>query len=104
MKNVFIIISCCFLTLVRSAQHSTAILEKQLTGKRVMLPNGWQLSPAGRSFPLGDLPLNMAVSSSGKWLAVTNNGFSVQSIQLIDAATEKVSDIAVIPRSWIWPV
>ena len=55
----------------------------------ITLPNGWKLSPAGKSFGLGDLPLNMALSKSGKYLAVTNNGQSTQSIQLIDVKAEK---------------
>ncbi|HOZ69129.1 MAG TPA: bifunctional YncE family protein/alkaline phosphatase family protein [Chitinophagaceae bacterium] len=66
----------------------------------VQLPNGWKLTPAGRSLPLGDLPLNMALSRSRKWMAVTNNGQSVQSIQLIDPAKEKVMDAVVIQKSW----
>ncbi len=66
----------------------------------VLLPNGWKLSPAGRSLALGDLPLNMAVSRSKKWIAVTNNGQSVQSIQLIDPAKEKVLDVVELPKSW----
>ncbi|MEP7373153.1 MAG: bifunctional YncE family protein/alkaline phosphatase family protein [Chitinophagaceae bacterium] len=66
----------------------------------VLLPNGWTLSPAGRSLPLGDLPLNIAVSKSKKLMAVTNNGQSVQSIQLIDPVTEKVLDNVVVPKSW----
>ena len=68
--------------------------------KKVTLPNGWTLSPAGRSLPLGDLPLNIAVSKSKKIMAVTNNGQSVQSIQLINPATEKILDNVIIPRSW----
>lgn len=64
------------------------------------LPNGWGLSPAGRSLPLGDLPLNIAVSRSKKMMAVTNNGQSVQSIQLIDPVNEKQLDAVVIPKSW----
>ncbi|HWJ90389.1 MAG TPA: YncE family protein [Flavisolibacter sp.] len=66
----------------------------------VLLPNGWRLSPAGRSIPLGDLPLNIAVSSSKKWIAVTNNGQSTQTLQLIDAKTEKQLDWVQIPKSW----
>ena len=66
----------------------------------VLLPNGWKLAPAGRSLPLGDLPLNMALSLSRKWIAVTNNGQSVQSIQLIDPAKEKVVDVVEIQKSW----
>ncbi|HWR99539.1 MAG TPA: hypothetical protein VN249_02930, partial [Prolixibacteraceae bacterium] len=58
----------------------------QIESGRVTLPNGWKLTPAGKMMPLGDLPLNMAVSPSGKFLAVTNNGQSDQSIHLIDPA------------------
>ena len=68
--------------------------------KKVLLPNGWTLSPAGRSLPLGDLPLNIAVSNSQKLMAVTNNGQGVQSIHLIDPLTEKVLDNIVVAKSW----
>jgi YVTN family beta-propeller protein len=73
---------------------------QQLESKRVGLPNGWKLTPVGKSLPLGDLPLNMALSSSKKYIAVTNNGQSVQSIQLIDVKNEKVISTIVIPKSW----
>ncbi len=69
--------------------------------RRVLLPNGWALTPVGRSLPLGDLPLNMVVSPSQKLIAVTNNGQSKQTIQLIDAGKEKVLDEVSIPRSWL---
>jgi YVTN family beta-propeller protein len=68
--------------------------------KKTVLPNGWMLSPAGRSLPLGDLPLNIAVSTSKKLLAVTNNGQSVQSIQLVDPVAEKILHSAVVEKSW----
>ncbi len=66
----------------------------------VTLPNGWTLSPAGRSFPLGDLPLNIAVSPGNRLMAVTNNGQSVQSIQLINPVSEKILDNVIVPKSW----
>ena len=69
--------------------------------KQIALPNGWKLSPAGKSLSLGDLPLNIAVSTSKKMLAVTNNGQSKQSLQLIDVATQKVIDQVVIAKSWL---
>ncbi len=73
---------------------------QQIESKRVGLPNGWSLTPIGKSLPLGDLPLNMAVSPSKKLIAVTNNGQSVQSLQLIDAVNDKVVSTVVIPKSW----
>lgn len=71
-----------------------------LAQDKVTLPNGWSLSPAGRSIPLGDLPLNIAVSRTGKWMAVTNNGQSVQSIQLIDPKLEKEKDRVIVAKAW----
>ena len=69
--------------------------------RQLTLPNGWSLSPAGRSLPLGDLPLNMTISSSGKYMAVTNNGQSKQSLQLIDTRREKILDNIPIAKSWL---
>lgn len=77
-----------------------AQVSKQIESRRVHLPNGWDLTPAGKSLSLGDLPLNMAVSSSKKFIAITNNGQSVQSLQLIDVRAEKALDSVVIPKSW----
>ncbi len=93
-KNILSI--CCFFILM-TGQSQT--LQQAESGK-VILPNGWGLTPAGRSFPLGDLPLNMAVSISRKMIAVTNNGQSVQSIQLIDPVTETILDNFIVPKSW----
>ena len=72
---------------------------KQPNGQ-MLLPNGWKLSPAGRSLPLGDLPLNIQLSPSGKLLAVTNNGQSTQSLQLIDPRGEKLLDKQELKKSW----
>lgn len=68
--------------------------------ERIHLPNGWSLTPVGKSLPLGDLPLNMAVSANKKYMAITNNGQSIQSLQLIDIASETRLDSIDIPRSW----
>ncbi len=69
--------------------------------QRISLPNGWQLSPVGRLVPLGDFPLNIAVSPSGKIAAVTNNGQSTQSIQLVDVKRSMVTDSVVIGKAWL---
>lgn len=66
----------------------------------MLLPNGWSLTPLGRSLPLGDLPLNIAVSHSGKRLAVSNNGQSGHSIHYIDATTEKTLEVVEVDKAW----
>lgn len=73
----------------------------QIESKRVTLPNGWSLTPAGMQMPLGDLPLNIAVSPSKKYLAVTNSGQSGHSLQLIDLRSKKLLADVVIPKSWV---
>lgn len=89
-----------FITLSAISQKKQAALIRELESNRVTLPNGWKLTPAGKSLPLGDLPLNLAVSHSEKYMAVTNNGQSVQSVQLIDLKTDKLISTAIIPKSW----
>ena len=76
-------------------------LNAQKPVNRVTLPNGWSLTPAGNGYLLGDLPLNIAVSASKKLMAVTNNGQSTQSIQLIDVPTGKIIDNIVVARCWL---
>jgi DNA-binding beta-propeller fold protein YncE len=93
MKHFFSI--TCALIISQFVLAQTGALPQPIT-----LPNGWQLSPAGRSFSLGDLPLNVAVGKSGRYAAVTNNGQSTQQIQLIDIKAEKIVDTLVIQKSF----
>jgi YVTN family beta-propeller protein len=68
---------------------------------RIELPNSWGLTPIGKSLNLGDLPLNMAVSDSKKYLAVTNNGQSKQSLQIIDVKRKEIIFEKPIGRAWV---
>ena len=72
----------------------------ELDAKRVLLPNGWSITPVGKNIGLGDLPLNMAISNNKKWMAVTNNGQSIHCIQLIDIAKAQIVDSIFIPKAW----
>lgn len=96
MKNSIFIALLSVLFLHGIAQNSKVLKPEKLT-----LPNGWTLSPVGKSLQLGDLPLNIAVSRSAKYIAVTNNGQSDQSIQLISAKKEKLLSEVSIPESWL---
>jgi YVTN family beta-propeller protein len=87
-------ICICFVPTIAQTIH-------QITKSRIKLPNGWSLSPVGKSLSLGDLPLNIAVSPSKKLLAVTNNGQSTQSLQLIDVTKQIVLDSLDIQKSWL---
>ena len=95
MRKLFLLCVVLF-----AALYCTSQTLQQLESKRVHLPNGWSLTPVGKSLHVGDLPLNIVVSSTKKYLAVTNNGQSTQSLQLIDVKKEKIVNTVVIPKSW----
>ncbi|MEI8007187.1 MAG: bifunctional YncE family protein/alkaline phosphatase family protein [Bacteroidota bacterium] len=80
---------------------ASAYSQEAIETKHIVLPNGWGISRIGRSLQLGDLPLNIAVSSSGRLAAVTNNGESDQSIYLIDAVSAKVLDTILTRAAWV---
>ena len=96
MKNSFLLL--WLLSLTYYAQSQTRV---EINSRRVTLPNGWQLTPAGKTLPLGDLPLNIAVSPDEKLAAVTNNGQSTQSIQLIDIQRGTIVDSIIIEKAWL---
>lgn len=66
-----------------------------------LLPNGWSLSPAGEQIPVGDFPLAIALHPDGKHLFVSNNGNGRQSIDVIDLASRKVVDKAIVEKAWL---
>lgn len=76
-------------------------LPAQTRPNKITLPNGWSLSPAGKQIPLGDLPLNIAITPDLKYAAVTNNGESTQSIQLISLKELKLLDTYKVGKSWL---
>lgn len=84
-----------------TGQSAESAMYEELLSKRVNLPNGWAITPVGRSLELDDLPLNLVVSPSKKYLAVTNNGQSTQSISLIDAASEKILDTVHVAKAYL---
>ena len=106
MKNYLFILSALLLTLAGCRRNDgsssgEAAVYKSLAEKRINLPNGWSLTPPGRSMNLDDLPLTLVVSPSKKYLAVTNNGQSTQSLMLIDAATETLVDSVRVGKAYV---
>jgi YVTN family beta-propeller protein len=95
MKKPLCILSLLVAGICAQAQDLGSIEQN-----RVKLPNGWSLTPVGKSLPLGDLPLNIAVSKSHRYAAVTNNGQSNQTIQLLDAKNDQELDKVFVSRSW----
>ena len=74
---------------------------KEIESHSTSLPNGWRLTPVGKSLPLGDLPLNIAVSPLKRLAAITNNGESDQTIQLVDIDRDVILDSIIIGKAWL---
>jgi WD40 repeat protein len=97
MRNTTIVLALFLL----AAIPLTAQTLQELEARRIGLPNGWKLTPVGKSVPLGDLPLNISISHNRELLAVTNNGQSTQSIQLIDLKNNQVIHTLEIDKAWL---
>ncbi|MGN6530787.1 MAG: bifunctional YncE family protein/alkaline phosphatase family protein [Ginsengibacter sp.] len=81
---------------------SQMIAQSTFIPKAVELPNGWSLSPAGSALNLSsDLPLNIAISPSNKYAAITDNGDGVQGIELINIANKKLLSFTKIRSGWV---
>jgi len=65
------------------------------------LPNGWRIAPAGRHSPIGDLPLNMVWSPNGRYLIVTNNGWSRPALTVFDATNFYIKSTAPVDHAWL---
>ncbi len=98
IAGMFLLCAIIFRQPVPAQEHH---LPGRLPGNRVLLPNGWKLSPAGKELPLGDLPLNFDVSPDGRYAIVTNNGEGTQTISVIDIPGWRVNQSLTVDKSWL---
>ena len=68
---------------------------------RVLLPNGWSLSPAGRQVGVGDFPLGLALSPDGRFAAVSHSGFHAKGIDIVDLAAGRMVQNVPIAELWL---
>lgn len=68
---------------------------------RVLLSNGWYLSPAGRQTDIGDLPLNMAISPDENYAVTTNNGQSKPTLSVINLKKAETVQTLNVPNLWV---
>jgi YVTN family beta-propeller protein len=65
------------------------------------LPNGWRIAPTGRHAQIGDLPLNMTWSPDGRYLFITNNGWSKPGITVFDTSTFAIKATVPLDHAWL---
>lgn len=81
----------------RPAVSRPGPLERGVT----LLPNGWRISPAGRHLMIGDLPLAMAESPDGRFLVVTNNGWTRPTLRVVDLERLYVTGVIPVDDAWL---
>jgi YVTN family beta-propeller protein len=69
--------------------------------KRVVLPSGWSLTPAGRQIALGGMPLKLVPLAGGKHVLAMSNGYTEHFIAVIDVANEKIVQRVPIAEGWL---
>lgn len=98
---LLVLLGCSGNPSTKAAPEAPGVLPGPIAGTtQTQLPNGWKLSPAGTTTPLGDLPLNLQISPDGRLAAVVNAGWGENSVQLLDAASGKVLATRVVPAAW----
>ena len=91
-----------FVAFVITTSGSNSEEQPGLQGKGViLLPNGWKIQPAGRHIPLSDLPLEMVESKDGRYLIVTNNGYSPPILTVVDLHQFQVLDRVSVKNAWL---
>src|SRR4051795_13744378 len=85
------VIAAAALIADRATQVRKYVLPDHLTPEgKMMLPNGWRITPAGRHIKLpGDLPMKMIVTRDGK-LIVNTAGWHDHNVHVLDLKSEKL--------------
>src|SRR5690349_18576791 len=105
-----ILLPICVLVLTVSCASQTSTLHAEeplaanvlLDGGRVVLPNGWTVSPAGKATKLpGDMPERILFSPDKKQILVNTGGYNVHGISVLDASTGAVLQHVRVPRTFV---
>jgi YVTN family beta-propeller protein len=95
----------CGAAMCISLSGCTSLSPSQLpgpaTGGRILLPNGWYLSPAGKQLEIGELPLNMVVTPDEHFLITTDDGTAKQTLSIIDLQKWELIQKVPIAKSWL---
>lgn len=72
----------------------------QVNKNPYQLPNRWKISAVGEMSKMGDLPMQLVVHPSKKWMVGINAGQSNQSLMVYDCKTGKRTDSVYINKTF----
>ena len=82
------------------AENPARELPGPLPDGGVLLPNQWQLRPAGEQVGTGDFPVNLALHPGGKFAAVLHCGYGPHEIVILDLAKRAIVSRQRIPEAF----
>ena len=101
IKSVIAALAVCLLF----ADASPSQIRIDSTGgnesPRICLPTGVCLDPAGHSFAVGNMPLNMVLSPEGDRLLVLLSGWRQQGLQVVELQTGRVTQTISQPGAFV---
>ncbi|MBC7925916.1 MAG: beta-propeller fold lactonase family protein, partial [Bryobacteraceae bacterium] len=65
------------------------------------LPNGWRITPVGRSVPTEDMVLHVSPAPDGKAVVALHAGFNPHGLVVINPSTEEVSQRVGLKSAWL---
>ncbi len=67
----------------------------------IRLPNGWRVTPVGRSVALpGDMPMRAVWSPDGRYLFVNQGGYHDHGVSVLDTRANRVVQTVKLDRTW----
>lgn len=72
----------------------------ELNKNPYQLPNGWKISAVGEMSKMGDLPMQLVIHPSKKWMVGINAGQSNQSLMVYDCRTGNRTDSVSINKTF----
>jgi DNA-binding beta-propeller fold protein YncE len=64
------------------------------------LPNGWRLTPAGKSFETNDMVLNATASLDGLAVVAMHAGYNPHGLVVVDTKTEQIVQRIPLKSAW----
>ncbi|MCC6697730.1 MAG: glutaminyl-peptide cyclotransferase [Candidatus Hydrogenedentes bacterium] len=65
-----------------------------------LLPNGWSISPIGKSVPTEDLLLNLSPAPDGRAVVALHCGYNDHGLVVLDALTDEAVQRIPLPTAW----
>ncbi len=101
-RAIIVLLTLCLLSPSSiTAQSKSTRKTPGQTLRGTLLPNGWTLTPEGEQIEVSDLPLNMEMSSDGRYLLVATGGAGDQTINVIDLQSNTKTQAIPVDKSWL---